>query len=62
MAINFGKKKIKYDSLTKELKEFIKETNIYTIDKENYIIDERGNYPTVDEIEDEKTYIKTGEL
>lgn len=51
----------KYDSLSDDLKEFVKSTSFFTIDEFGFVVNDEGNV-TIDQIEEQKTYYETGEL
>jgi hypothetical protein len=51
-----------YESLSDELKEFVKTTSFFGVDQYGFVVDDKNHSVSLSQIEDQKTYYETGEL
>jgi hypothetical protein len=55
--------KVKFETLPSDIREFVIDTNFYTVDNEGYVYDPvEKEYPDIEDIEDQITYTRTGDL
>jgi len=47
-----------YESLSDELKEFVKFTSFFGVDQSGFVVDDKNHSVSLSQIEDQKTYCK----